>query len=415
MTSFIRALFTCAWIFAAIGGAVWAADDVLLSRGERVQADVSGGGGSWKIGTTAVKAGEVLVIRFSPEPPPTNLAAGIFIRGGSLIAGSLTSLIGDSAEISSNALGMLPLKRDDVAGMYTALPAGQAENIPELARYSSLLNIAFDSGSNSLQPGKVTRVRQASGDEFQAEEVKKIGLEQIIFKTRDKGIEPIARQNVRLLEMTVPPMPVPTADEERLGPEVILRLKGGDLIRGRVVKLNEQGLTLRTTFMGEKLFERQMLAALFIAGGPGSGVVWLSSVKPSKVVETPMFDAKFPPRMDASVDRACINIGGLHCERGIGMHSKCETEFPLSAVSQRFICVYGIDNETRGRGQAVARVLTDGKEAWKSETVSGSDSAKIVALDIGNARSITLEVDYGPDNDDSGDHFDWGWAAVISK
>src|SRR5687768_6069499 len=90
-----------------------AAEDVLLARGERLEGDVSGGGGTWKIGSTPLRASEVLAIRFSPDPPPPGIAAGVFIRGGSLIAGSLVSLSGDTAEISSNVLGTLKLKRED--------------------------------------------------------------------------------------------------------------------------------------------------------------------------------------------------------------------------------------------------------------------------------------------------------------
>jgi hypothetical protein len=388
---------------------------VLLAHGERAQGEISGSGGSWRMGDKKLKAGEALVIRFSSEPPPANLASGVFIRGGSLIVGSLASLIGDTAEVNSNVLGALKLKRDDLAGLFTPLPAGQAENIPDLARYSALLNVAFDTGSPNLQPGKICRIRQASGDEFIAESVTKIGLEQILCRTKDKGIESFGRQNIRLLELKTPPVQSAPVDEENSGPEFVLRLKGGDLIRGRVVKLNEQGLTLRTEFMGEKFFERSTLAALFLAGGPASGVVWLSSLSPSRIVQTPVFDASFPPRMDASIDRACINIGALHCERGVSMRSQSAVEFPLPEGSWRVVSLYGIDRETKGRGLAVGRVLANGREVWKSEPVAGGDDAKLLALDIGKTRSITLAVDYGPDDDDSGDHFDWGWAAVVGK
>jgi hypothetical protein len=128
-----------------------------------------------------------------------------------------------------------------------------------------------------------------------------------------------------------------------------------------------------------------------------------------------MFDSDFPARMDSSVDRHDMVIGSLPCERGIGVHSKSDVEFTLSGVPQRFVAVVGIDATAKGRGNVVARVVADGKEVWKSPPIKGEDEPQVVNVDLGPAKTLSLQVDYGPDNDDSGDHFDWGWAAVIQK
>ena len=106
-------------------------------------------------------------------------------------------------------------------------------------------------------------------------------------------------------------------------------------------------------------------------------------------------------------------IQGLPIERGIGVHSKSEMVFKLDGAPRRFFTLAGIDAETNGRGGVTARVLADGKEVWKSGEVTAKDAAKIVSVDLGPAKTVTLEVDYGSDGNDSGDHFDWGWAAVI--
>jgi hypothetical protein len=45
--------------------------------------------------------------------------------------------------------------------------------------------------------------------------------------------------------------------------------------------------------------------------------------------------------------------------------------------------------------------------------VTGKDPALLVAVELGGAKTLKLQVDFGPDEDDSGDHWDWGWAAVV--
>lgn len=391
------------------------ADDVLLTKGEKVEAEVSTQQGTYKIGGANASMKDVLAIRFAPDAPPARMPSGVFIRGGSLIAGTLVSVIGNDADVNSSALGALKLKREDIAGAFSPLPSGQAENMPELARYSALLGATLGTYGATLQPGKRTRVRYAGLDEILAERVMRVGGEQILLTTKGKGVETINRQFVRLLEMSTGEPPAPSPDETKFGPEVIVRLKAGDLLRGRVVKLDNAALTLHTSFMGDKIIDRSLLAVMFLAGTENAGVTWLSAQKPTKAVHTPLFDSDFPARMDASSDGGDMNIKGLPLERGIGVHSKSELEYTLPGTPARFIAVVGIDAETKGRGSVVARVLADGKEVWKSQPITGKDAPQLVNVDLGNAKSIVLAVDFGPDEDDSGDHFDWGWAAVVGK
>ncbi|HYG76776.1 MAG TPA: NPCBM/NEW2 domain-containing protein [Planctomycetota bacterium] len=391
------------------------ADDAILTRGERLEGEVTGGSGGFKIGNQNVAAKDVLVIRFASDPPPVRMPAGVFIRGGSLIAGTLTSVIGADAEISSAAFGALKLKKDDIAGAFSPLAAGQAENMPELARYSALLAATLGTPNAGLQPGKRTRVRFAGLDEVTGDRVMRIGTDQILLTTKGKGVDTIGRQFVRLIELAVPPLPAPTPEDMKLGPEMIVRLKGGDLLRGRVVKLDGKSLVLRTAFLGEKEIERALLAVIFSAGGEGSGVNWLSAQEPKRAVHTPIFDSEFPPRLDASSDGGDMKIKDVPVERGIGCHSKSEIEFALAGTPSRFVALVGIDSETRGRGAVTAHVVADGKEVWKSQVITAKDAPQLISADIGVAKSIVLHVDYGPDADDSGDHFDWGWAAVVGK
>jgi hypothetical protein len=389
---------------------------VLTVRGEELKGALSWSNGRWSVGGGSLPAGDALVIRFSGDAPALRMDAGVFMRGGSLVAGTLVSLIGDNAEAAGSSLGALKFKREDLAGAFFPLPSGQSENMPALAHYSGILAATLGSFGAELTPGRQCRIRFAGLDEMTPDKVMRIGSEQILAVTKGKSIETVNRQFVRELEFPVAAA-APVPGDDKLGPEVVVRLKAGDLLRGRLIGFAGEGLRLRTSFMGERVIAQNLLAALFPVGGAlnEAGVCWLSSQKPEKSVHTPVFDAQFPARYDATVDGGDMRIHGLPFERGLGVHSRSELVYALDGAPRRFVALCGIDDETNGRGGVLAKVLADGKEVWNSGELTAKDPAKLVNADLGNAKSLTLLVDYGADNDDSGDHFDWGWASVMRK
>jgi hypothetical protein len=391
-------------------------EDILLAKGEKITGEVSGGGGTWRVGSENLRMSEVLCIRFSSDPAPDHIPAGVFIRGGSLITGTLVLYVGANAEIASNVLGRIKIAKDDVACAFFPRPADQTESLAELLRYSDLLAAALGSSGATLQPGTQWCQVAMNGEVIPIDHVNRINEEQVLLTMSDNQVEKRTTAKIRRLEFKVPPPPAPTTDEERLGPEIVVRLRSGDLIRGRAIKLNDKGLTLHTTFMGDQTLERSTLAAIFLAGGKGSNVTWLSSLTPAKSVHTPVFDAQFPAHMDASVEGGNLNVSGFLCERGIGVHSRSQITFNLPGTPSKFVAVCGIDGETKGRGEVSAKVLADGKEVWSVGSLSGKDAPRIIpAIELGTAKTLDLEVDYGADGDDSGDHFDWGWAAIVGK
>src|SRR4029078_938521 len=135
------------------------------------------------------------------------------------------------------------------------------------------------------------------------------------------------------------------------------------LLCGRVTKFTDGALTLKTSFFGERDIPRALLAALVPCGAglDAKGGTWLSSLKPEKSVHTPVFDAEFPARFDATVDGGDLRAGNPAFESGICVHSKSELVYVLDGAPRRFVSVVGIDAETNGRGSVVAKVLADGK------------------------------------------------------
>src|SRR5438874_10068877 len=108
------------------------AEDVLLTKGDKISGDVSGGAGTWRIGSETVRGAEVLCIRFASDAAPDHIPSGVFIRGGSLLTGTLTSYSSSGAEIASNVLGKIKIAKDDIACAFFPRPPDQTETMAEL-------------------------------------------------------------------------------------------------------------------------------------------------------------------------------------------------------------------------------------------------------------------------------------------
>lgn len=380
--------------------------------------------GTWKVGSTRMAPSELVAVQFTAAPPPQRVPSGVFLADGSILAGTLMSLRKGLITVKSLSLGRTldGLKRDLLAGAFFPLSDGQPENQPFLKNYALLRANVIPSG---LNPGRqdTSLPKPRRRNRITLHNLDAVDGALLWFRSRkalidvpDRAPISLERKSIRLIEcLTKPPTP-PKKSVRSLGGEVAIRLKAGDVLRGRVLKLDTKELKLLTRFAGTIQLPRAMLAMLFPTGEKGSGLTWVSSLVPKKNAHVPYFDAQFPARANISCDGAMLTINGSRYDLGLGVHSKSTLTYALDAKpGRRFIAWVGIDDETRGRGSAVARVLLDGKERWKSGALTPNTPPKHVSVDLGKAKALTLLVDFGPDDDDSGDHVDWGWAAIVGR
>ena len=129
------------------------------------------------------------------------------MRDGTLLSGTLTKLVGSDAEVQGTVLGMLAIPRDNLAGAFFAPQNGQPETIPALARYSDVLAAALGAYGSALQPGRRCRILFAGRDELFPARIMRIGPDTILLTNKDKGVETLSRQFVRvILNFAVPLM-----------------------------------------------------------------------------------------------------------------------------------------------------------------------------------------------------------------
>lgn len=417
----ILGALVCALLLA--GAACARAEDAVLSvNGATLRGQVSCKNGAWMAGDQRMASNEFLVVRFTAAAPPLRVASGVFLRGGSMIAGSLDRMVGAKASVNAPVLGgPKDLVKDEIAGAFWALPPEVPENFPALGQYPRLLAALAEAqaGTNAdgasgktkaLRFGRCDRAVYHNLDEISGRLVR-LGNDMAMVGNATPN-----RAALRLVELKCEPAAAPSDEEQQLGPEYIVRLRGGDVLRGRVLGLDETGITLRTRFAGDLALPRETLAVLFPAGGDGRGIAWLSAAAPSKNVHTPVFDAQFPARANLSIGGKLIEFNGEPCDRGWGVHSKSELAFALDGKpGKRFVALCGLDDETAERGAAVAKVLLDGAEVWASQELKPGEAPQFVNVELKAAKTLTLIVDYGPDNDDEADHVGWGWAAIAGK
>src|SRR5207244_878593 len=104
---------------------------------------------------------------------------------------------------------------------------------------------------------------------------------------------------------------------------------------------------------------------------------------------------------------------GTH-DKGLGMHARSRVSYKLDGKYRSFEALVGLDAQTGKLGRVRVAVLLDGKEqalGWDKE-LTARDGARPVRLDVRQAQTLTLVVDFGPQGDVQA-HVNWADARLI--
>ena len=93
------------------------------------------------------------------------------------------------------------------------------------------------------------------------------------------------------------------------------------------------------------------------------------------------------------------------------MQSWSRIEFANDKGYTRLQATVGIDAETRGRGDCVVEVVSDGITIWSKRITAKADPVE-VDVDVSGMDAIVLVVDPGEEFD-LGDHVDWANARFV--
>lgn len=143
----------------------------------------------------------------------------------------------------------------------------------------------------------------------------------------------------------------------------------------------------------------------------GRPVVWLSDLKPTESVQHSFLGRQWPVAFDHAVDGAPLAFESQRYSHGIGVHAYSKLSFDLPPGFDRLRLAYAIQGDAP-YADVTVRVMLDGKVAYESANFHAGVLTTREAIQLGNARQISLEVD-SADGQDTQDRFQWIEPALI--
>ena len=114
------------------------------------------------------------------------------------------------------------------------------------------------------------------------------------------------------------------------------------------------------------------------------------------------------PVMNKTVTKEPLVVMGQTYESGLGVHAQSQLVFIVAKHYSKFTAKIAMPDylKTKTGGSVIFKVLGDGREIWKSGTVSSGMAPQEVNVDLTGVDRLTLEVnDSGDGNTD--DHALW--------
>ncbi len=178
------------------------------------------------------------------------------------------------------------------------------------------------------------------------------------------------------------------------------------------LELKGQNLTLN---LADKTSRQVPLGAVTSIEQVNGPVIWLSTRTPVEEVQTPFLaDRTAPARMNATATGEPIAFGDRTFARGIGVHSYSRLAWEFDGSRYKaFRTQYAIDGQLP-YANVIVRIKLDDRVAHEQKDFRAGTLAPPVVIDTGNAKRITLEVDYG-DTYDVQDRFNWIEPALLKE
>jgi hypothetical protein len=180
------------------------------------------------------------------------------------------------------------------------------------------------------------------------------------------------------------------------------------------VRCDGKTLSGKTAFGGDVRIPLADLVALSLHGG---AAVYLSDLKPAKYVFRPYLGSLVWNYVadGSSIDGRDIRLAGSTYDKGLGMHAESQLTYDLGGKYRRFEARVGLDDRAADRAAARVRVLVDGKtqDLGTAAELLRRGTSHPIAVDVKNAKQLTLVVDFVPKAGVVPGDVDWGDARLI--
>ena len=192
-----------------------------------------------------------------------------------------------------------------------------------------------------------------------------------------------------------------------------VRLADGSSLPARAVTLDGAKFSVDLGDGKARPMELARVAAIEQVNGPAA---WLSGRPTSEASYVPFFGTaqEYPARMDASVEGSRdLRFGGKTFRRAIGVHAYSRLTWPLDGSHEAFRTQYAVD-ERLGQADMTVRIRVGDKVVHEKQNVRGGTLSPVIVAELGGAKTLTLEVDYGAGTDVQ-DRLVWLEPALLKK
>jgi len=196
------------------------------------------------------------------------------------------------------------------------------------------------------------------------------------------------------------------------GKRTLVSLTDGSRVTVDTINLKSNVFTARAVFGPTLTIPLSAVASLRLFD---RRAVYLSDLKPVSTNQTPFLSLKRPPRNDRNVLGGPLMLRGVEFPKGLGMHSRTESEYDLTAGFSSFQATIGLDDAAKNGGHIIYAVELDGKRVFTSTPVTGGQAAHTLKpIDVSTAKRLKLIVDFGQGGDIR-DYANWCDAVLIRK
>jgi len=326
---------------------------------------------------------DVLEICRIANPPPASAARfTLLFPSGDKLVGQPLSFDGQTLWWNTSRLGRLGFSLDSVLGIvrggYTGpdLDRPRTDDVVRLANGDTTHGIV-----NQITPAGVTI---QAGDATATPPWS--AIDAVLFATAAKA-----------------------AASDR--PSFRVRFAGDDAITVPQVSLAADQLTITLDDNSTRQIDAASVLQIEQLNGP---VSWLTSRKPSADIYRPMFSENFPTRFDRTVaDGRPIaeKYPGFH--HGIGCHCYSKLVYDLDGQWAAFRTQFAVDSSSP-LADVTVRIYLDDKAVVEMKSVTAGRVYPATVVPLGSAKTISLEVDYGPSYATQG-RFVWLDPALLRK
>jgi NPCBM/NEW2 domain len=335
--------------------------------------------------TDHIPLDQVLRLDRQEQPSSESGSSQLFLANGDRLAGQCGDLDNDTLKWTSPTLGAMKFPIDQVqaivptGGDASSLAANRKEDQIILANHDQISGVI-----SAISGGKISI--QANG---QTTAIPLTSISAVLFASNPSS-------------------------QHSIGEAYRLILRGPSKITVHDISVKDGRLT--ADFPGiehPQPIEFNYISSIEHLNGP---VSWLSDRTPITSEQSAFMSAlSYSAQMDRNVFGGPLRFESETYSKGIGVHANSKLVFALDGSYPKFRTRFAIDTGGEcSKADVNVRILLDGKAVYEKQHIRAYQAPPLVELNLGHAKTLTLEVTAGGATDTQ-DRLNWLEAALVRQ